>query len=284
MAKMGNDEPSDAVPFSTPIKRKQAPLPETPNKRGRSSLAETVNITPSKAPRLVQPVARSAEDALKRGRLIFQSGHTDSDESSATDSDCSPWSDAGSISPLSDISSVPSSSPELEKLSYLDAFATKSILEKETMELNRRICSSVVKTRWRSSFEPCHRYKSPKRPILRPRNNSLNLLVRSSRGSLEDATIYATEINASITAHANVKMPMINNAYERMTIPVNSAIKRKHKLLKKALLGDDYEINEADFDVPDAALIEGFEIKAIDGGEEMGNGVRQIQWADRLAV
>lgn len=281
MAEMGGDEPVNAVPFSTPIKRKQAPLPETPNKRCRGSFAEPVNVTPSKAPRLVQPVARSAEDALKRGRLIFQA---DSDESSATDSDCSPWSDAGSISPLSDISSVPSSSPELEKLGYFDAFATKSILEKETIELNRMICSSVVRTSSGGCYKPCHRYKSPKRPILRPRSNSLNLLVRSSRGSLEDATIYATEINASITAHASVKIPMINNAYERMTIPVNSAIKRKHKLLKKALLGDDYEINEAEFDVPDAALIEGFEIKAIESGRELGNGLRQIQWADRLAV
>ncbi|QLQ81852.1 hypothetical protein HG537_0G01060 [Torulaspora globosa] len=273
MAKMGDDRPMNVVPFSTPIKRQRASVPGTPNKRGRSFSVETVNVTPSKAPRLVQPIARSAEDALKRGRLIF----ADSDESSATDSDCSPWSDAGSISPLSDISSVPSSSPEL---SYLDAFNTKSILERETIELNRMICSSIV----RNSFKPCHRYKSPKRPILRPRSNSLNLLVRSSRGSLEDATIYATEINASINSHTNVKLPMINNAYERMTIPVNSAIKRKHKLLKKALLGDDYEINEADFDIPDAALIEGFEIKAIDSGKEMGNGVRQIQWADRLTV
>lgn len=280
---MSTEVPSDEVQFSTPIKRKSQTLPETPNKREKSFPSEALNDTPSKAPRLVQPIAQSSGETFKLRRLIFQSEDDEPEESNSTDSDCSPWSDAGSISPLSDISSIPSSSPELDKLGYLDAFIAKSMLDKEAMELNRMICSSVVKTKVGGVFEPCHRYKTPKRPILRPRSSSLNLLVKSSRGSLEDATIYATEINASTTLNSE-KIPMIHSTYEKVTIPVNATIKRKHKLIKKALLGDDYEISELESDVPDAALIEGFEIKAIQDDEETANGLRKIQWADRLAV
>lgn len=278
---IGDMLPNDII--STPLKRRPVALPGAPTKKGRRFSIDGVDVTPSKTPRLrlFQPVARSSIQVYKTRGLILQTAQEDLDEFSATESDCSPWSDAGSISPLSDISSITSLSPEPTKPGYFDPFTTRSILERETIELNRMICSSIVKTRSRSVFEPCHRYKNPRRPILRPRSNSLNFLVRSSRGSLEDATIYATELNAAIANTNGDGIPTINNACEKMTIPVNPAIKRRHKLFKKALLGEDYEINEAESAIPDAALIEGFEIKAVDDGQQLVDGVRQIQWADR---
>ena len=264
---------TDQACFSTPTRNNINSIPGTPNKRDRSCLEIDINVTPSKAPRLMQPVAKSKLEALRMRSLISRAGH-DHEEMSPTDSDLSSYSDTGSISPLSDASSLPSSSPEM---GYLDVFHTKSVLTKETIELNRILAATM-------RHEPCHRQKSPPRPILTSNSKTLNLLVSSSRGSLEDATIYATEINAITASSDGSKIPMVKNVCERVTIPVNPSIKRKHKLLKEALLGGDYNVNEAESEIPDAALIEGFEFKSAHARSGTKKQLKKIRWADELIV
>lgn len=102
--------------------------------------------------------------------------------------------------------------------------------------------------------------------------------------SLEDATIYATEINAITASSDGSKIPMVKNVCERVTIPVNPSIKRKHKLLKEALLGGDYNVNEAESEIPDAALIEGFEFKSAHARSGTKKQLKKIRWADELIV
>lgn len=264
---------TDQALLSTPTRREATSVPGTPYKRARSFPEDAIYVTPSKAPRLMQPVARSKREALRINSLISRAGHGD-EESSPTDSDLSSCSDTGAISPLSDASSLPSSSPEMD---YLDVFLGKSVLAKETVELNRIIAATM-------SHEPCHRFKVPKRPILTSKSRTLNLMVSSSRGSLEDATIYATEINAVTTSSEGSKIPILTSACERVTIPVNSSIKRKHKLLKEALFGIDYAADESESEAPDAALIEGFEFKS--GYERSGTDreIKKIRWANDLIV
>lgn len=257
---------------------------------------DNVNVTPSKAPRLMQPIAQSKRDAVKLHRLNFQwsngTNHEDIEESlspNLTDNDCSAWSDTGSISPLSDISSLPSSSPEIEKLSYLDVIFRdhRSILTGKAMELNRLIGSAIgtPDNVQRVRHEPCHHFRKPERSILTKRPGSLSLLVSSSRGSTEDATIYATEINATIASDNGQKIPKVTNIWERVTIPVNASIKRRHKQLKKALLGDDFDSEEEDYDseLPDAALIEGYDLGL--SSEEKITKVKKdksVRWANEL--
>ena len=129
---------------------------------------------------------------------------------------------------------------------------------------------------------PCHHYNTPRRSILRVAPGSLNLLVSSSRGSLQDATIFATEINATVNNRES-RLPLITNIWERITIPVNSEIKKKYKKIKTEWYHDDnYDESEDDevfkFEdseefygaegstegacVKDAALIRGFEFDA----------------------
>ena len=85
---------------------------------------------------------------------------------------------------------------------------------------------------------PRHRSSKPKKPILTIPISSLNLIVGSSKGSLQDATIFATEINALADGSVN-KLPVISNEWERVTIPVNSAVKENYKRMKQAIFGDD---------------------------------------------
>ena len=85
---------------------------------------------------------------------------------------------------------------------------------------------------------PRHRSSKPKKPILTIPISSLNLIVGSSKGSLQDATIFATEINALADGSVN-KLPTISNEWERVTIPVNSAVKENYKRMKRAIFGDD---------------------------------------------
>lgn len=259
---------SDPACFSTPIRNGTNSVPGTPNKRNRNPVDYFDDVTPSKAPRLMQPVAKSHLEALQVQTLISRAGRGE-DDSSSTDSELSVFSDTGSVSPVSDISSLPSSSPDV---GYLDTFYGKSVLTKEAIELNRIIAATM-------SHEPCHRLKTPQRSILSLPSKGLNLVVSSSRGSLEDATIYATEINAIVTSSGEDKIPMLSNTYERVTIPVNPSIKRKYKQLEEARLGGDYEADETESEIPDAALIEGYEFEGV---KRSGTGkiLKKIRWAD----
>lgn len=89
-------------------------------------------------------------------------------------------------------------------------------------------------------FTPKHRLLKPKKTILNVHPGSLNLIVGSGNGSLDDATIYATEINAS---NDDNKIPFISNIWERITIPVNNSIKQRHKRIRSSYYGEFYDIN-----------------------------------------
>lgn len=237
---------------------------------------------------------------------------SDFDESSfrlGNDSDCFSCSDFESISPMSDILSIPSSSPDIDKLTYLDPFSIDpytngSILSKETLELNRMICSSLVSSQKDAESErakldiienasrrlrhkPCHYSRAPQKPILKIHSGSLNLLVSSSRGSLDDATLFATEINASITSGNAKNIPTVTKVWEKVTIPVNSAIKERHRKLQKELLGDDFEVEDDTHEVGaiDAALIQGFEFELEnERDDEKITKPKTVQWAHCLVL
>lgn len=239
----------------------------------------------------------------------------------------SPASDFGSVSPFCSVSSIPSSSPDLIKAEPLDPFNvdsntwnTKPFANKDAFELNKMIHSTLVdyknkilretrpvkkpKLNGTKSLKhvPCHRCEKPRKSILNLHEGSLNLLVSSSRGSLQDATIFATEINASVNKNKN-KLPTISSIWERITIPVNSEIKEKYKRMKVELFADaNYDSSEDDevfkFEdseefyqkandkiIQDSALIRGFEFENYRHENNNNEDVkfkRSIKWADRL--
>ncbi|CCH59121.1 hypothetical protein TBLA_0B02790 [Henningerozyma blattae CBS 6284] len=126
----------------------------------------------------------------------------------------------------------------------------KPLLNDVTQELNRIIRSSlfnkfdnnlssvadqkltnsslISSSENNNMHKPCHRYKTPKNPILKIHPNSLNFLVSSSKKSLEDATIFATEINMLLSKDC-LKIPKIISPLEKVSIPVNSSVKKNIK-------------------------------------------------------
>lgn len=128
--------------------------------------------------------------------------------------------------------------------------------------------------------QPLHRIKEPKRSILKIRPNSLNFMVSSSKDSLEDATIFGTEIN-TLLSKDRLNIPKIVSPLQKVTIPVNSSVKRKHKLQKRELLTgkkflakfSDEKVKEIlmsfdegtkeDDESPDVAIIRGYEFERL---------------------
>lgn len=235
-------------------------------------------------------------------------------------------SDFESISPLSEISSLPSSSPDIERLDSIDPFNydchfwnTKPMLHKDAVKLNKMIHSAMLDTKSvnenycsvigspqlkklkryvssRKRYLPRHKSIIPKKPILNLPKNSLNLIVSSSKGSTRDATIYATEINASASNDEN-KLPVISKVWERVTIPVNSSVKEKHKKIQRDLYGSDVDSlhssddeMENNDDTEDAALIRGFEFEKVGNGFPTINSnnfpisrePKKIRWVDNI--
>ncbi|CAL9731101.1 superficial pseudohyphal growth protein 1 [Monosporozyma unispora] len=132
----------------------------------------------------------------------------------------------------------------------------------ELPPLGKKIKTTVLST-------PLHRSKSPIKPIIKNDSKSLNLIVSSGNGSLDDATIYATEINASSnheattnTKESNSTIPIIRNVWERITIPVNHEIKERHKRLRSSYFGEFYNLDESSkLQEDDYAMIRGYEFE-----------------------
>lgn len=224
---------------STPSSKliSQSSCPSTPNKKGKYVPLQKLITTPSKysqAPlpfQLLSPTYDSKEEArleqeymrMRMTKIRFN----------------------GSISPLSE--TCPSITSE----------KTCS----ETIEINKLLNKQLYEelTHGQERHEPRHKVSKPTRPILKINVDSLNYLVSSSRGSVADATIYATEINAT-----RQPMPMVTSPWEKLTIPVNPSIKSKYIRLKQELFAED-EINsdEEECDTSssttvDAAIVRGF--------------------------
>ncbi|CCF57808.1 hypothetical protein KAFR_0D01620 [Kazachstania africana CBS 2517] len=305
----------DRVVLSTPKSKmvERTSLPSTPSKRLKLDIEPftTLSVSPSKMPRSHLSIIKANSKHITRQTLPFDSDATlnknDIDDtrilegslsSKLNSDDRRQLLDMGTISPLSDISSISSLSPDIDKLESIDSsdlgtfiWNTKPLIQKETYELSKMIHSAILKSPLENlqidgmelqsqsttekKSEPHHRESQPKKPILNIASAGLNLIVSSSKGSLQDATIFATEINASTNGHEN-KLPVISNIWERITIPVNSSIKEKHKRIKQDLYGlyddeldiDSFELFEKDrkkdyndTSTEDAALIRGFEYK-----------------------
>ncbi|EJS41620.1 YOR315W [Saccharomyces arboricola H-6] len=317
-------------------------IPNTPSKKYKYSPELTVeDITPSKRFRLYQSKFKTSSKNVKAQTLsvsikknrdeitnpFMTEGHNDYrnivSPGLSFDSDC--FSEHELVSPLSDISSIISTSPDVEKLDPIDPFGVdsfvwncKPLVNKEALELHRMIHSSFpmdhpksnndvplllpkLKKRLspvgRSTFkpikyEPSHRLLKPKKSILTIPTKSLNLIVSSSRGSLNDATIFATEINSSLNNDEN-KLPAISSTWEKLTIPVNSSIKEKYKKLKDQIYGrignsgEDEESEEED--LPDAAVIRGYEFESKTENNQNSSSklettkdYKKVQWAKVL--
>lgn len=150
---------------------------------------------------------------------------------------------------------------------------------------------------------PCHRGKTPIKPIIRNDSKCLNLIVSSGNGSLDDATIYATEINASSshndsnddetkdksTHKSNNAIPIIRNIWERITIPVNHKIKERHKRLRSSYFGEFYNLDEEEEEnnnndkkrstEEDYALIRGYEFDFVSSNHNDMNRVNKtVRW------
>lgn len=338
---------SDILLLRTPKSKKKIGLviPSTPSKKCKYSSGFIVeDTTPSKRFRLYQAKFKTSSKNVKAQTLsvsikknqgeitnpFMTEGYNDYrnivSPGLSFDNDC--FSEHELVSPLSDISSIISTSPDVEKIDSLDPFGVdsfvwncKPLVNKEALELHRMIHSSFpmsplesnsdvplllpkLKKRLspvnRSTFkptryEPSHRLLKPKKSILTVPAKSLNLIVSSSRGSLNDATIFGTEINSTLSNEEN-KLPAISSIWEKLTIPVNSSIKEKYKKLKDQIYGQasnfgEDEDNEEDNedDLPDAAVIRGYEFQSGRRDEltqcnELQNtkDYKKVQWAKVL--
>ncbi|CAI4065236.1 hypothetical protein SUVZ_08G3360 [Saccharomyces uvarum] len=341
---MNSIQPTDQVLLSTPRSKLHVDLkiPNTPSKKCKYSPGLIVeDITPSKRFRLYQARFKTSSKNIKAQTLSvstkknqdeitnpfmtegYNDYHNIVSPGLSFDNDC--FSEHESVSPLSDISSIISTSPDVEKLDSIDPFGVdpfvwncKPLVNKEALELHRMIHSSfpmnppkshndipllLPKQKDRLSpigsstfkptrYEPSHRLLKPKKSILTLPAKSLNLIVSSSRGSLNDATIFATEINSSMSNEEN-KLPTISTTWEKLTIPVNSSIKEKYKKLKDQIYGHNSnfgedEENEED-DLPDAAVIRGYEFESescddqnLSSELETTKDYKKVKWAPVL--
>lgn len=248
--------------------------PETPNKK-RKRLPDPCpgahdHITPSKSQR-------------QRGRLTFQPlspEYEDEDEEERHLQEeqfqlrmrrlrCN-----GSISPLSEPELDQELELELELDLGLQGQGSVPLHKAHTQEINAKVQQGLtlpmhkkatvpqkqvqVKVQQQIQIHgkkhtPHHKVMKPTRSILRIAHGSLNYVVSSSRGSVADATIYATEINATTTTE---KMPMVTQPWEKLTIPVNTAIKDKYRRMKAEYFHEE-TLDAQLLEVPDAAIIRG---------------------------
>ncbi|SMN20508.1 similar to Saccharomyces cerevisiae YOR315W SFG1 Nuclear protein [Maudiozyma saulgeensis] len=298
------------------------------------------NFTPSKPYRFSRPSIRSNSTNVIPQRLAIESNSLSESEDNMSpviyedalgrklnndNESISPVSDFGSVSPFCDVPPLPSYSPVSSKNEYIDPFNVDNLIwnpkpfaKKEAFELNKMLHSTLTdyknkilsetrpikKRKIRISKKlkhiPCHHYDKPQRSILKLQKGSLNLLVSSSKGSLQDATIFATEINATVNKEDS-KLPLITNIWERITIPVNSEIKQKYKKIKLEWYGNDNYDDSADDEqfkfedsdefygsknednINDAALIRGFEFDSSTASYKVANAAEKtIRWATVL--
>ncbi|CCE64569.1 hypothetical protein TPHA_0I00630 [Tetrapisispora phaffii CBS 4417] len=84
------------------------------------------------------------------------------------------------------------------------------------------------------------------KPLLLYPKEHLNLLVTSSRGSVDDATIFATEVN-SVTRFGkgtsdDQMLPMITNELQKISIPVLTSLEERKNMIKnKYHIEEQYE-------------------------------------------
>lgn len=245
--------------------------PGTPNKKGKYIPLHKLVTTPSKNStsvlpfQLLSPTYDNKEDADRENeymqRQLRRIRYT------------------GSISPLSE------TCPPLKTdacacactctcTSTCTAAAAAAATAVEINELNKQLYEELRQ----GNRKPCHKVSKPTRPILKVNTDALNYLVTSSHGSVADATIYATEINA-----ARQPVPMVTSPWEKLTIPVNPAIKSRYVRLRRELFADEITTDEdrrSDVDA-DAAIVRGFAFAARESAARSPFYVaKKLRWAE----
>lgn len=182
------------------------------------------------------PLIRAQEDDEYE-----ENGCTLNDDSEENSESCEDDSITSSIlSSRSDFeSSTPSSSPILGT-DFLKPAIPDEIFKNTTAFNADSLFKSPASNKMR--FKP-NRSLKPKKAILK-RTNGLNYIMNSLNGNFKDATIFATEVNSYLSE--NVPYPTC--PLERVTIPVNSEIKRKYKEERNELLGGYYNSSDDECD------------------------------------
>lgn len=237
----------------------------------------------------------------------------------------SPISDLETISPLSDVSScspsldLPKKPLDFNSIPYLpwsprnryssmdkpNTIIPSTLIELQSINSDKReeefmLNLPPLNSKKRNDMDvrlsiPQHRSKTPIKPIIRNDSRSLHLIVSSGNGSLDDATIYATELNASSssTSHridncssptskskeSSYNIPIIQSVWERITIPVNHKIKEKHKKLRSTYFGDIYDSEDEQISTKgDYALIRGYEFNIDFNKEPTTRPNKTVRW------
>ncbi|SCV05057.1 LANO_0G17524g1_1 [Lachancea nothofagi CBS 11611] len=245
------------------------------------NLTNSVLDSPSKPSKTLSTHAKETMFAsiLEHSPELTSDDDTLSDDSNM--SSCSMISPAG-VSPIEDLSVSP---PPIKDFLLSSALLHSSLLNDGTLheEPNSQLHSKKPDVLplfsagakkplpQATNFKPLprkndrkndrQRLESLKSILKRPSSpDSLNYLVTATNGSLVNATIFATEINACTD-----KVPLPANKWERVTIPVNIDIRDQLVQGRVKLMGHGYE-DCVDLDeleefpkVKDAAIIRGYE-------------------------
>ncbi|CDO95726.1 unnamed protein product [Kluyveromyces dobzhanskii CBS 2104] len=135
---------------------------------------------------------------------------------------------------------TPSSSPVLD-VPFCKGFP-KSIHTK-TGDHPATVAMFKLSLPTKTKFKPNKDLK-PNKSILK-KSEGLNFIMNSLNGNYKDATIFATEVNSYLTE--NVPYPTC--PIERVTIPVNSEIKKKYKHDRNESLGGYYNPSDEEEDL-----------------------------------
>lgn len=187
------------------------------------------------SPHISIPLIRTEDGDIEDDDYDFNGDVEDELESCEDDSVAS-----SILSSLSDIESpTPSSSPVFDDTSFRNALkpnAMKNVVDPATVAMFTLPLPTKIK------FKPNKALK-PVASILK-RTAGLNFIMNSLNGNYKDATIFATEVNSYLSE--NVPYPTCT--IERVTIPVNSEIKRKYKQDRNEMLGGYYNSSDEDQD------------------------------------
>ncbi|EDO15970.1 hypothetical protein Kpol_1044p30 [Vanderwaltozyma polyspora DSM 70294] len=85
---------------------------------------------------------------------------------------------------------------------------------------------------------------SPKKPILKL-TKSLNLIVESSKGTIEDATLFATEINKRTGLYGS-KLPTISDEHQQVIVPITVTKEDRDNELRRLHLFIEDTSNQMD--------------------------------------
>lgn len=255
--------------LSTPPSKRIAELtvPNPPSKKYRLrslNITNTLNISPSVVSKSMHVEIKSNSKSITP--QTFNMADENSSDTTDNEDDIFSAAEHRLSSPFSD----DASRSYLSLCDDTNKWFNNSNIADVTLALNKLIPDTLkTQSSYKQIKKPCHRFQNPKKSILVIPQEGLNLIVRSSKGSLEDATIYATEINASLS-RKDFNLPLISNTDEVVTIPVNASIRQKYKRYKRAYLNKFGQIDDSDFEeeasgnksnddlIPDAALIRGY--------------------------